>query len=108
MRLKPNRSLLEARVDGLRRCADGYGAEIDLWVLRCEPMPPAEDFIGAPPDSALEAFSAVPEALHVGDTYCFEASVLGGPQGERVVLQRVRDAGPDPDGAAPAPDLRRR
>ncbi len=89
MRLKPNLSRLQARVLGLRRCEDGFGAEVDLEVLRCGPLEPGEDFIGAQAGSQIQAFTAVPESIEQGVVYAFEATVLGGPQGERIVLQKT-------------------
>ena len=90
MRLHPNRSTLEGQVLSLRRCSDGVGAELELTVSRCEAQPPAQDFIGATPGERLCAFTTLPEALAVGDAYRFDATVLGGPQGERVVLTHPR------------------
>jgi hypothetical protein len=88
MRLRPNSSSLEATVLALRRCADGVGAELDLRVHACSALAPAQDFIGAVPGQQLTAFAAVPEALRVGLRFRFEATVLGGPGGERIVLTR--------------------
>lgn len=90
MRLHPNRSTLEGQVLSLRRCSDGVGAELDMCVSRCEAQPPLEDFIGAAPGQRLSAFTPLPEALNIGVSYRFDATLLGGPQGERVVLSRPR------------------
>jgi hypothetical protein len=90
MRIRPNSSILEATVLGLRRCNDGVGAELDLQVHRCVPQAPAEDFIGAEPGQHITAFVAVPEAVCVGDCLRFDATVLGGPRGERVVVSQPR------------------
>jgi len=88
MRLRPNFSTLEATVLALRRCSDGVGADVDLTVHQCSAQPPSEDFIGAVPGQRLTAYGAVPEAVRVGRSFRFEATVLGGPGGERVVLTR--------------------
>lgn len=89
MRLQPNLSLIDAEVHAVRRCADGLGADLDLAVLHCAPAPGARDFIGASPGEVLVAYTAVPEAVRPGQRVRLEASVLGGPQGERIVVQRV-------------------
>jgi hypothetical protein len=91
MRLQHNRSLLEAIVLSLKRPDDGVGADIELEVRLCAALPPAQDFIGAEPGQRLTAFVAVPEAVQIGRCFRFEATVLGGPQGERVVLTRPRE-----------------
>ena len=61
---------------------------MQLRILRCEPKPPALDFIGAQPGEAIEAFSAIAEAQRPGQRLRIEAEVLGGPQGERIVVVR--------------------
>ncbi|MCE2658696.1 MAG: hypothetical protein ACOVOG_13750 [Rubrivivax sp.] len=94
MRLRPNRSLLDAVVLRQRRDADGLGAQLQLEVLRCEAMPPAQDFIGAAPGDTLEVYSAVPEAQLPGQHLRLEAEVLGGPQGERIVVVRSQPLPP--------------
>jgi hypothetical protein len=101
MRIRPNSSVLEATVLSLRRCSDGVGAELDLQVHRCAPQAPAADFIGAEPGQRLTAFVAVPEAVCVGDCLRFDASVMGGPGGERVVVSRPRPLPLNPAGKAP-------
>jgi hypothetical protein len=93
MRIQKNRSALVATVRGIRRSKDGFGAELDLEVHRCEALAPAKDFIGAQPGQRLQAFIAVPEAVTPGQRLQFEATVLGGPDGERIVLTKPRDLG---------------
>jgi hypothetical protein len=90
VRVRPNRSQLEATVVTMQRCADGFGADLELQVHHCAALPPGDDLIGAQPGERLNAFVAIPEALAAGERYRFEASLSGGPQGERVVLSRVR------------------
>jgi hypothetical protein len=92
MRLRPNRSLIDADIRAIERAPDGYGAQVALHVLHCEPDLPEPDFIAAQPGAELTAFTAIPEALRPGHRYCLEATVLGGPGGERVVIQHVRPA----------------
>jgi hypothetical protein len=102
MRLRANRSRLDATVLAVRRCLDGFGADLDLRVHRCVAMPPDDDFIAAEPGARLAAFVPVPEAIAAGQRYRFEARVSGGPQGERVVLTQPKslpDPGPEPDEA---------
>jgi hypothetical protein len=98
MRLRPNRATLEGEVIAIRRCADGVGADIELRVLAMPTRGRPEDFTGARAGQSMTLFAAVPEALQPGGCYRFEVSVLGGPQGERVVVES----------ATPSPAPRRR
>lgn len=88
MRIRPNRSLLEADLLDQQREPDGLGARLHLRVRRCEPLPPAADFIGAEPGDELEVYTAVPERHRPGQRLRLEAEVIGGPQGERIVVVR--------------------
>jgi hypothetical protein len=42
----------------------------------------------------VTAFTAVPEALAKGQRYRLEVSVLGGPDGERIVVGKADELGP--------------
>jgi hypothetical protein len=88
MRIRPNRSLLDALVLQVRREPDGLGATVHLRVLHCGPKPPAPDAIGAAPGDELDVYAAVPEAMRPGQQLQLEAEVLGGPGGERIVVVR--------------------
>jgi hypothetical protein len=88
MRMRPNRSLLDAVVLGQQRAPDGVGAQLRLKVLQCGPAQRALDAIGAQPGDELDAYTAVPEAQAPGEHVHLEAEVLGGPQGERIVIVR--------------------
>lgn len=87
MNLHPNKSAIDARVTRVTPAADGYGADVRVEVLTCGPAEGLEDFIGAGAGAGLTLFSAEPEAVKEGRTYRFTARVLGGPNGERVVIE---------------------
>lgn len=86
MRIRPNRTVLEGEVLEIRRSADGVGADVSLRVDVNHGG--ADDMTGAQAGDMLTVFAAVPEALAAGQRYRLEASVLGGPAGERIVVAR--------------------
>ena len=89
MRIKPNRTVLEGEVLRIKRARDGFGAEFLLHVKANLTAGHEDDCCGAHPGETLTLFTAVPEALRKGGSYRIEATVLGGPNGERVVLNKA-------------------
>lgn len=87
MNLHPNKSAIEARVTRVTPAADGYGADVSVEVLACGPAEGFEDFIGAEAGTGLTLFTPEPDAVRAGRTYRIAARVLGGPNGERVVIE---------------------
>ena len=87
MIVHPNRSLIEGTVKRVKRAADGVGADIVVDVLECKSAADLEDFIGAKPGAELTLFTADPEAIEAGKSYRLTARVLGGPKGERMVVE---------------------
>lgn len=94
MRIRPNRTVLEGEVLSLARCADGVGAEVTLRVEANLGAGSSDDLTGAQPGDTLSVFAAVPEALCAGQRYRLQASVLGGPAGERIVIAQAQPLGP--------------
>ena len=92
MRIKPNRTIVEGRVSRIERAADGIGAEIEILVERSKSAEGHEDYIGARPGSTVTMFAAAPEELEAGRRYKLTASLLGGPRGERVVVESAKRA----------------
>ena len=92
MRIKPNKSIVEGRVKSIAPAADGIGAEVEIEVERAGSAEGHDDFIGARPGTKLKLFAAVPEELEAGRRYKVTASVLGGPGGERVVVESAKRA----------------
>lgn len=89
MLLRPNKSLIEATVKHVTRAADGIGADVVVDVLACTPTEQLDDFIGAQPGDELTLFTANPVGLESGRSYRLTARVLGGPQGERLIIETV-------------------
>ena len=92
MLIKPNKTQLEGKVHRVERAADGIGAEVEIEISSSKAAGGHQDFIGARPGARVKMFAAVPDELEAGKNYRLTASVLGGPGGERVVIEKVRAA----------------
>jgi hypothetical protein len=87
MILHPNKSLIDGKVKSVKRAADGVGADVVVEVQECTPADDLEDFIGAKPGAELTLFTAEPDAIEAGKSYRLTTRVLGGPNGERMVVE---------------------
>ena len=87
MLLRPNKSLIEGKVKRVTRAADGVGADVVVDVLKCTSADDLDDFIGSKPGAELTLFTAEPDAIEAGKSYRLTARVLGGPNGERMVVE---------------------
>jgi len=85
--LRPNKSVIEGKVKRVKRAADGIGADIVVDVQACKSADDFDDFIGAKPGAELTLFTAEPDAIEAGESYRLTARVLGGPNGERMVVE---------------------
>jgi hypothetical protein len=94
MRIKPNKTILQGKVDRIEKTADGWGANVHFTVKKSKPAKGFQDFLQALPGSVVTVFAAEPDAIKPGRSYTLTASVLGGPRGERVIVEKV-----DPDAA---------
>ena len=87
MILRPNKSLIDAKVKRVRRAADGVGADIVVDVQDCRSADDLEDFIEAKPGEELTLFTPEPDGIEAGKSYRLITRVLGGPNGERRVIE---------------------
>jgi hypothetical protein len=87
MRLRSNKSLIEGTVKRVKRAADGVGADVVVDVRECRSAAGHDDFIDAKPGAELTLFTAEPDAIEAGKAYRLTARVLGGPNGERIVVE---------------------
>ena len=90
MNLKPNRTHLDVEIIAVSRSPDGGGSEVKARVLRTDTTRAAGDFIQAREGDQLSLFAADPSGLSAGKKFAIDATVLGGPEGERIVLQEAR------------------
>ena len=89
MRIRPNRSTLDGEVIAIRRSPDGIGADVELRVMANRSLGAASDFTGAVAGQTMNVHASVPEELEPGACYRLEVCVLGGPQGERIVVEKA-------------------
>ena len=87
--LKPNKTILHGRVSRVERAADGWGANVEFSVDNSAAAEGYADFLQAKPGSTVTVFAAQPNEIEVGKDYTLTTSVLGGPRGERVVIESV-------------------
>ena len=85
--LRPNKSLIEGKVKRVDRAADGVGADVVVDVLECKSADDFDDFIEAKPGEELTLFTHEPESIEAGKSYRLTTRVLGGPNGERLVVE---------------------
>jgi hypothetical protein len=93
MRIRPNRTVLEGEVLRIRRAKDGVGADVTLRIDANLGGGKDDDMTGAKAGDTLTVFAAVPEALAAGHCFRLEASVLGVPGGERIVVAKAVEIG---------------
>jgi hypothetical protein len=87
MRIKPNETVLKARVRRVEPEPDGEGANLHLEILGNESPAPDRDFLRPENGSTLTVYAAGEHGLKVGDVVRARAKLLGGPGGERAVLE---------------------
>jgi hypothetical protein len=87
MLVKPNKTVVEAKVRAVRPREDGWGADVDFEVLRNVSPSPESDFLRPRPGSVLTVFTAEPEKVKTGELVCAETKLLAGPGGGRAVLE---------------------
>ena len=92
MILRPNRSLIEGKVKRVKRAADGIGADVVVDVRECSAADGLDDFTGAKRGDELTLFAAEPDAIQAGKSYRLTTRVLGGPNGERIVIEAAEPA----------------
>lgn len=90
MIVKPNQTRIVGRITAIRPEPDGWGAQLDMEVIRNETVSPDDDFLKPAAGARMTAFFAQPEGLNIGDVVNADASLAGGPTGQRAVLRSVR------------------
>ncbi len=87
MRIMPNKTIVEGKVNSVEPSSDGWGADVEFLVETSEAAAGFSDFLHAEPGTVVRAFAAQPDGIRPGQKYSLTTSVLGGPQGERVVIE---------------------
>jgi hypothetical protein len=86
----PKQEILTGTVEHVEKAADGWGANVRFTVTSSAAADGHADFTGAEPGATLEIFAAQPELIEPGAGYELTATVLGGPEGERIVMEDAR------------------
>ena len=94
MPAKPNKTTVLAWLRKYEPAPDGYGGEMQIEIIRNESADSGSDFLQPSPGQVLRAFyppSDSPQpALPIGKQAEITLTLLGGPGGERSVVQSVR------------------
>jgi hypothetical protein len=90
MQARPNKTVFSGMVREICPEPDGWGAMVNLEVMKNESPCPDDDFLRPAEGSTLKAFTPEPERLKVGDVIRAQAQFNAGPTGGRAVLQDVK------------------
>ena len=93
MMLQPNKTILEGRFTEIVPRSDGFGADLEFFVIKSQAARGFDDFLRAPANSTIRLFSADTRGLRTGTAYRLTVTVLGGPQGERAVIESAQALG---------------
>lgn len=89
MNSKPNQTLIEGTVRAISPDAGGYGANVEVEVSRnLSPVADA-DFLKPKGGDRLALFTAETPTAEVGQRVRVQARLLGGPFGERCILEHL-------------------
>ncbi|HEY5892659.1 MAG TPA: hypothetical protein VIT91_05455 [Chthoniobacterales bacterium] len=90
MRTQPNSTLIEGIVTDIRADDGGIGYEVSLSTKANVSREKQRDFIRPAPGREIKLFCLeAPGEVRVGDLVRAQAELLGGPKGQRVVLQEI-------------------
>lgn len=87
MQIRPNQTVLEGFIRGVRPETDGWGVEVVMDVLSNVSPQGTDDFIRSGPGDQVTAFYARPEPPGIGEKVRAQLTLHGGPGGERAVIQ---------------------
>jgi hypothetical protein len=96
MLAKPNRTIIEGAVRAIKPAKDGVGHDFEIAVHRNLSLGHQEDFIQPVEGHSLHLFAAEQPNVAVGDLVRVQARLLGGPFGERTVVERVEPLSKQP------------
>jgi len=89
MLAKPNKTVVEGTVRAIIPTSDGQGHEIEIKVCRNLTRGRTGDFIQPAEGQSLILFAAQTPDVTIGDRVRVQARLLGGPFGERSVLEQL-------------------
>lgn len=89
MQAKPNKTVIEGTVRAIHPAKDGVGHDVEIDVHRNLSLGHEDDFIQPTKGESLRLFAAEKPNAAVGDLVRVQARLLGGPFGERTVVEQV-------------------
>ena len=90
MQVRPNKTVVKGEVLSILPEPGGWGAEVQLRVVRNESPSPDDDFLRPEEGSILKVFTSdLAHEIRVGETVRAVARLNAGPTGGRAVLQGV-------------------
>lgn len=95
MQVRPNESVFIGNIKALRPQADGWGAEIDLGIVK-NLSDAKQDFVQCKPGEDITVFVPNPKGIAEGDRVRVTATLNAGPTGGAVVARSIV---PDQSGA---------
>src|SRR6266513_816575 len=89
MLAKPNKTVIEGTVRAIVPARESQGHEIEIEVYRNLSRGRSDDFIQPAEGQSLILFAAQTPDVTIGDRVRVQARLLGGPFGERSVLEQL-------------------
>ncbi len=89
MQLAPNGSIIDGVVRQILTEKSGFGRELVVDVKDTRAARGKKDFLNAAEGDRVTLFLAAPLTVEIGQRYRILASVLGGPNGQRTVIESL-------------------
>lgn len=89
MLAKPNQTVLEGTVRAISTDAGGFGSNVEIEVKRNVSPSDDADLLKSQGGEILTLFCAESPAAKVGEQVRLHARLLGGPRGQRAILEKV-------------------
>ena len=90
MQVAPNQTILEGVVRKITPEVSGFGRELVVDVEAARPAGGKQDFLNATRGDRVKVLLSAPDDVQVGQRYAMRTTVLGGPRGERTVVESIR------------------
>lgn len=87
MIVRGNETTVQAKVNRIVPCGDGYGHDVELEILGNESADAGADFLKPKPGDRLQVFAADLGDLETGVRIRAALGLSGGPFGQRTVLR---------------------
>jgi hypothetical protein len=92
MLAKPNQTVIEGTVRAIRADEGGFGTNVEIEVDRNVSPSDDADFLKTQRGEVLTVFSPELPATEIGQHVRLHARLLGGPRGQRVILEKIEPA----------------